>query len=182
MNFELQPTLECDLFMARPLMQEDFESLFLAASDPLVWDQHPNKNRYQREEFSNFFKGAMESGGALVVMANATNKIIGSSRFYDLNEINHSIFIGYTFFARKYWGKGYNRKLKDLMLCHAFKFVDKVLLHVGAENYRSQKSISKVGAIKTNELEVKYFGETSKMNFEYEIAKSSYLKDAADNC
>ncbi|MEO6135775.1 MAG: GNAT family N-acetyltransferase [Ginsengibacter sp.] len=182
MNFELQPTLECDLFIARPLTQEDFESLFMAASDPLVWDQHPNKNRYQRDEFSNFFKGAIESGGALVVIDKASNEIIGSSRFYDLNETDHSVFIGYTFFSRKYWGKEYNRKLKSLMLRHAFKFVEKVLLHVGAENYRSQKSITKVGAIKTSELEVQYFGEASRMNFEYEIAKASFLKDAADHC
>lgn len=176
MPFDLQPILENELLIARPLRDDDFESLFKAASDPLVWDQHPNKNRYQRSEFINFFNGAMQSGGAFAVIDTETQEIIGSSRFYDLNEEEHSIFIGYTFFSRKYWGKKCNRNLKDLMLNHAFQFVEKVNFHIGAENYRSQKSISKLGAIKKKELEVKYFGEDSKMNFEYEITRDAFLK------
>ena len=92
--FELQPILEDDLLIARPLKEEDFELLYKAASDPLVWDQHPNKNRYQRAEFLNFFKGAMQSGGAFVVVDKASNEIMGSSRFYDFDESDKSILIG----------------------------------------------------------------------------------------
>lgn len=169
MPFNLQPTLQNEILIARPLKEEDFEALFLAASDPLVWDQHPNKNRYQREEFLNFFKGAMQSGGAFAVVDKASGEVIGSSRFYDLNEEQKSILIGYTFFKRKYWGKNYNHSLKRLMIDHAFNYVDKVIFHIGATNFRSQRSIEKLGAQKTAEVEVKYYGEAPTLNFVYEI-------------
>lgn len=178
MIYDWQPTLQNDLLILKPLKEEDFEMVFKAASDPLVWDQHPNKNRYQREEFLNFFKGAMESRGAFKIVDAASGKVIGSSRFYDLNEKKSSVLIGYTFFARKYWGQGYNHALKTLMLNYAFQFVEKVIFHVGATNFRSQKSIQKTGAKKVEELEVKYFGEGSKLNFVYEIERAAYLKDS----
>ena len=169
--FELQPILEDDILLALPLKEEDFELLFMAAADPLVWDQHPNKNRYQRSEFLNFFKGAMQSGGAFAIVDKVSNEIIGSSRYYDLNASEKSIFIGYTFFAKKYWGKNYNHSLKKLMIIHAFKFVDTIYFHIGATNFRSQRSIEKLGAIKIDEQLVEYFGEEPRMNFVYEIQK-----------
>jgi RimJ/RimL family protein N-acetyltransferase len=169
MPFDLQPILQNELIIARPLKEEDFEALYLAASDPLVWDQHPNKNRYQREEFLNFFKGAMKSGGAFAVIDKASGEIIGSSRFYDPDEEQKNILIGYTFFKREYWGKNYNHSLKHLMVEHAFKYVDKVIFHIGATNFRSQKSIEKTGANKVDEMEVTYYGEAPTLNFVYEI-------------
>jgi RimJ/RimL family protein N-acetyltransferase len=169
--FELQPILEDDLLIARPLKEDDFELLYKAASDPLVWDQHPNKNRYQRTEFLNFFNGAMKSGGAFAVIDKSTNQIIGSSRFYDLDEKGKFIFIGYTFFEKKYWGKNYNHSLKKLMIEHAFQFVDKIYFHIGATNERSKRSIVKMGATKIDEQLVEYFGEKPKLNFVYEIRK-----------
>jgi len=42
----LQPVLENDLVKLAPLQESDFEALYRVASDPLVWEQHPNKNRY----------------------------------------------------------------------------------------------------------------------------------------
>src|SRR3954469_3857192 len=107
MNFELQPTISNELIKIQPLKQEDFETLYQVASDPLVWEQHPNKDRYKREVFENFFKGAIESGGAFLVYDAKTNEVIGSSRYYDFDKTKSEISIGYTFVAKKYWGKGF---------------------------------------------------------------------------
>src|SRR4051812_40419530 len=105
MNFELQPTdLKNEFVTLTPLVQSDFERLYKVASDSLIWEQHPNKNRYQREEFQNYFKGAMESGGAFLIFDTKTGEPIGSSRFYDYNENENTIEIGYTFLARDHWG------------------------------------------------------------------------------
>ncbi len=171
----LQPILENDLLIAKPLREEDFESLYSAASDPLIWAQHPNRNRYKREVFKTFFEGAMNSGGAFIVYDKKSGEVIGSSRFYDFNAEKKEIFIGYTFFVRKCWGKGINHALKRLMLNHAFQFAEKVIFHIGAENIPSQKSIAKLGAVKIGEQEVQYFGETLKLNFVYEIRKQDYF-------
>lgn len=64
--------------------------------------------------------------------------------------------------------------LKNLMIQYAFQFVDAVIFHIGANNLRSQKAIERLGAIKTGELEVEYYGEASKLNFVYEITKENY--------
>ncbi|MFD2583041.1 GNAT family N-acetyltransferase [Pedobacter vanadiisoli] len=174
MHFDLQPTPEDDLIKIVPLKETDFEAVFAVASDPLLWEQHPNKDRYQREVFQNFFKGAIESHGAFIVYEKETGEIVGSSRYYDLNEANRSVAIGYTFVGRKFWGKGHNRSLKTLMLNYAFRFVDKVILHIGATNFRSQKAAEKLGAIKTGEFEVAYYGEPVKPNFIYQIDKAKW--------
>lgn len=172
----LQPILENDLIIARPLRDEDFKSLYSAASDPLIWAQHPNKNRYKREVFKTFFEGAMKSGGAFIVYDKKSGEVIGSSRFYDFNGETKEILIGYTFFIRKYWGKEMNHALKRLMLNHAFQFAEKVIFHIGAGNIPSQKSIAKLGAVKIGEQEVQYFGEAPKLNFVYEIRKQNYFQ------
>ena len=162
MNFNIQPTLASELIKIIPLTDDDFERLYEVASDPLIWEQHPNKNRYQREVFETFFKGAMESKGAFLVTDEATGKVIGSSRYYDFDAAQNSIAVGYTFIGRDYWGNGYNKALKQLMFDYAFQFVDKIILHIGATNYRSQKAAEKLGAKKVDEIEVAYYGEPAK--------------------
>ena len=174
--FELQPTLENEFVKIEPLKESDFEVLYAVASDPLIWEQHPNKDRYKREVFEIFFKGAIESGGAFLVFDKQTGKAIGSSRYYDYSMENKSILIGYTFFARSHWGSKFNPALKNLMIQYVFQFVDAVIFHIGANNMRSQKAIERLGAVKTGELEVEYYGEASKLNFVYEIKKEDWQK------
>ena len=171
---DLQVPLENEHILARPLKEDDFEMLYKVAADPLIWDQHPNPNRYQKKEFQIFFKGAIESGGGYIVFDKESGEAIGSSRYYGWNPIDKSILIGYTFFSRAHWGKNNNRNLKILMLDHAFTFANKVIFHIGATNIRSQKSIEKLPAHKVGEEIVKYYGETPKLNFVYEIEKKNW--------
>jgi RimJ/RimL family protein N-acetyltransferase len=166
-----QPILQNDLVMARPLLLVDFENLYLAAADPLIWEQHPNKNRYQREVFQNYFTGAMESGGALLVSDTKTGEIIGSSRYSDYDTATNTVAIGYTFFIRSHWGTGHNYALKRLMLDHIFLYVDAVTFYIGAVNKRSQISLERFGAVKTGEVEMAYFGEAPKLDYRYSITK-----------
>jgi len=168
--------LQNDLIIATPLNENDFEDLFMAASDPLIWEQHPNKNRYQRPAFENYFKGAMESGGAFLVRDAQTNQVIGSSRYSDYLKETNTVSIGYTFFIRTHWGTGHNFALKKLMITHIFQFVDNVRFYVGAENKRSQVSIERFGAVKTGEEEMEYYGEDFKLNFIYTITKLQWEK------
>ncbi|MBP8158017.1 MAG: GNAT family N-acetyltransferase [Flavobacterium sp.] len=171
--FDWQPnTLKNELIELIPLEETDFEALYAVASDPLVWEQHPNKLRYQREVFQNYFEGAMLSKGAFLIRDTKTNEVVGCSRFYDYDEKENSILIGYTFIGRKFWGNGYNKALKKIMLDYAFEHVNKVYFHIGSFNLRSQKAIEKIGAVKVDEFEVEYYGEESKLNFVYLITKN----------
>ena len=148
MSFELQPNLRGELLELRPLRAEDFADLYGVASDPLIWEQHPNKDRYKEEVFTEFFREAMESGGALVAVDSATGRVIGSSRFHGYDEERSEIEIGWTFLARSHWGGRYNGEMKQLMLRHAFRFVSSVLFVIGTGNLRSQRAVEKIGGVR----------------------------------
>jgi RimJ/RimL family protein N-acetyltransferase len=143
--FDRQPNLSNDLLILRPLREEDFEDLYAVASDPLIWEQHPVKERSQRTGFTHFFREAMESNGALVAIDVRTQTIIGSSRYHPVIETAEAIEIGWTFLARSHWGGVYNGAMKELMIDHAFRFVPHVLLYIHPDNQRSQQAARKIG-------------------------------------
>jgi len=174
MNFSIQPTLENDKALLLPLRQDDFNAVFAVASDPLVWEQHPNKDRWQKEVFTTFFEGAINSAGAFKIIDKSSGAVAGCSRFYNYQPQESSIMIGYTFYATRCWGTGLNRSVKKLMLDYVFQYVDRVLFQVGAGNRRSQIAMERLGAVKTGEEEVAYYGEPTKLNFVYEILKDGW--------
>ena len=68
MSFDLQPHLKGELIELRPLTPAEWQDLFAVASDPLIWEQHPESNRYKEDVFKIFFSDALESGGAFVII------------------------------------------------------------------------------------------------------------------
>jgi N-acetyltransferase len=171
MSFDLQPTLRGEVVELRPLRREDWNDLFAVASDPLIWEQHPESDRYKKEVFKVFFKGALESGGAFVVIDTKTQQIIGSTRFHGYDPDKSEIEIGWTFLARKHWGGRYNQEMKQLMLAHAFKFVENVVFFVGEKNIRSQKATEKIGAVKNGSATKLYGNRPPSLNVRYLIKK-----------
>jgi N-acetyltransferase len=148
MPFDFQPTLKGALVELRPLRADDADDLFAVASDPLIWEQHPDRDRYKPDIFSAFFAGALASGGAFVVLDCEDGRIIGSSRFLAYNEKTSEVEIGFTFLARSHWGGKYNAEMKHLMLQHAFRFVKRVVFLIAPQNIRSQKAIEKLGGVR----------------------------------
>jgi N-acetyltransferase len=145
MNF--QTALHGQLLLLRPIEAIDFAALHMAASDPLIWEQHPDPLRYELEAFrTKFFEPALVSGSAYVAVASDTGQLIGSSRFYELDESNREVAIGFTFLARSHWGGNTNREMKHLMLNHAFASgIERVWFHIGVNNMRSRKALEKIG-------------------------------------
>lgn len=166
-----QPTLVNELVQIVPLKESDFDELFFIASDELLWEQHPEKNRYKKEVFQDFFDAAIASESAFKIIDVKTGKTIGSTRFYDFNENEKSVAIGYTFIDRKYWATPYNRALKDLMINYAFQSIENIVFHVGDTNFRSQKAVEKLGAIRTETISNK---ETGKTNFIFTLTKNNW--------
>jgi N-acetyltransferase len=118
------------------------------ASDPFIWELHPNNDRYKEEVFKGFFREALESGGALIAIDSKDGQVIGSSRFHGYDSDKSEIEIGWTFLARSRWGGTYNREMKQLMLRHAFRFVNSVVFLVGPANVRSQRAMEKIGGVR----------------------------------
>lgn len=150
-TFDSQPALKGDLVELRPLRPSDYEDLYAVACDPLLWEQHPDNNRHEAQVFRKFFDEALESGSAMLVLDTKTQKVIGSSRFHGYDKDRSEVEIGWTFLARSHWGGTYNRELKQLMLAHAFRFVQCVVFLVGLQNFRSQRALEKVGTVRVGQ-------------------------------
>jgi RimJ/RimL family protein N-acetyltransferase len=172
MSFDLQPYLKGELIELRPLVAEDWADLFAVASDPLIWEQHPESDRYKEDVFKIFFKEALKSGGAFAVLDRTNQQIIGSTRFYSYDPEKSEIEIGWTFLARKYWGGCYNGEMKRLLLAHAFKFVETVVFFVGEHNVRSQKAMENIGATREGLVTRTYGNHPPTLNVKYVIKKS----------
>jgi RimJ/RimL family protein N-acetyltransferase len=156
--FDPDPLLTGSHLRVRPIRSDEFEALYAVASDPLVWAQHPAKNRSERAVFENWFKSALAQH-ALVVEELATGRVIGSSRYYHWDADAREVSIGYTFIARDQWGGAANAQLKELMLAHAFKWAQIVWFHVDPANMRSQKALQKIGATRSHTAPIVINGE-----------------------
>jgi RimJ/RimL family protein N-acetyltransferase len=157
-RFDLQPTLVGETISLHPLITDDFEALYAAASDPLIWEQHPEPLRYQRQVFEGFFAGALAPGGALLVTDKTSGEVIGTSRYYEWNPDLREVAIGYTFLVRSHWGGATNREMKQLMLSHAFRWAKVVWFHVGKNNWRSRRAVEKVGGKLSHEASREHNG------------------------
>lgn len=160
--------------MLRPLQAQDFDALFAAASDPLIWEQHPDPRRHEPERFRQYFTGAMASAGALAIVDKFSGEMLGSSRYYQWEPEDQSIFIGFTFLVRSRWGGTANQELKQLMLSHAFGFADTVWFHVGRDNLRSRRAMEKIGGVFSHEDKVNVTGTPIDYVF-YRIDRDSFL-------
>jgi RimJ/RimL family protein N-acetyltransferase len=155
-----QPTLRGEHVQLRPIRADDLDALHAAAADPLVWEQHSERNRHERPVFERFFAGALECGGGLVAL-DAAGQVIGSSRYYDWDPSDRSVVIGYTFLARSHWGNGTNREMKRLMLDHAFRWAKTAWFHVSPGNVRSQRALERIGARLDRQQDVSVGGTMS---------------------
>jgi N-acetyltransferase len=169
MPFDLQPVLKGELVELRPLRPEDYDALFAVNSDPLIWELHPNRERYKEDIFRGFFRESLELGGSLVVFDLNDGRIVGSSRFHGYDEEKSEVEIGWTFLARSHWGGVYNGEMKTLMLRHAFRFVNSVIFVIGPQNFRSQKAVEKIGAVRTGSRP----GPDGRERFVYQINSPS---------
>lgn len=145
--FDLQPVLKGDRVLLRPLREEDWDSLYAVASDPLIWAMHPAPDRWKEPIFRTFFVDALAGGAAFAILDPATGRIIGSTRYHGYHPERSEVEIGWTFLARSHWGGAVNGEMKRLMLDHAFRFVDSVLFFIGPENWRSRRAVEKIGGV-----------------------------------
>lgn len=172
---DFQPTLETERLVLRPLEEADREALYEIASDPMVWEQHPIHDRWQREVFDAFFDEGLASGGALVVIRKSDDATLGSTRFdaYD-PEDGGSVEIGWTYLKRPCWGKGINPEMKRAMLAHAFEHVARVRFRVGDTNYRSRNALEAIGAQRTEHYDLDRYQGRRVVHLTYAIGREDF--------
>lgn len=180
------PIMQGENLLLRPLQTDDAEALYQAASDPLIWQQHPDPTRYQREQFNNsYLAGALSCGSSLLAVDRKTQQIVGCSRYYDWHPQMQEVAIGFTFLVRSHWGGASNRELKKLMLDYAFDAVnaasvnntcvEKVWFHIGKENWRSRKGTEKIGAVFSHQAIKEINGQQHEYAY-YCITRADYVR------
>jgi len=167
----LQPTLLGEHVVLRPVVAGDWDEMFAAAADPLIWAVHPVPDRYTQPVFRAYFDGALASGAALAILDRETGRMIGSSRYHGYDAALREIEIGWTFLTRDYWGGAFNREIKTLMLDYAFGFADTVVFMVGENNVRSQRAMEKIGGVRRPELFDRAYHDVVVRHIVYEIRK-----------
>jgi RimJ/RimL family protein N-acetyltransferase len=142
--FEHLPTLRGRLVSMRPVELDDWDALWQVGCNRQVWEGLPHLELHLEEQFRNYFERGL--GAALVVATREAGRVIGWSRFSSEFVGPGEIEIGWTFLGRAYWGGEYNSEMKQLMLAHAFRFVDRVIFRIRETNLRSRRAIEKIGA------------------------------------
>ncbi len=145
-DFQFDPVLTGATIRLRPVRADEFEALYAVARDPLIWAQHPAKERSRRDVFEAWFADGLKQH-ALLVEDVATQRAIGSSRYYDWDPTAREVAIGFTFLARDHWGGKTNAQMKQLMLDHAFRWARTVWFHVDPGNLRSRRAMEKIGGV-----------------------------------
>ncbi|MFT4043173.1 MAG: GNAT family protein [Gordonia sp. (in: high G+C Gram-positive bacteria)] len=85
---------------------------------------------------------------AFAVIDNTDHRLIGSTSYYDIDAVNLSVSIGYTFYREEYQGTTVNPTAKYLLLQHAFEDCGavRVVWHTHEDNAQSRAAIAKLGA------------------------------------
>ena len=119
------------------------------ASEPLIWEQHPGNDRYKEAVLQSLLQRGVGTRWSVCDQRyeESTNYRIDPVLW--LRPGKSKIEIGWTFLARKYWGGRYNAETKQLLLNHAFQFVENVVFFVGQHNVRSQKAMEKLARSET---------------------------------
>ncbi len=174
--FDFQPSLAGNLILLRPLSADDFEALYQASSDPLIWEQLPSVERHRRDVFEQFFAESLSLRTTLAIVECDSLKLVGSSRFARHSEERNEVEIGWTFLTRRCWGKGHNAEAKQLMLEHAFSFVDSVFFVAAATNLRSRRAIEKMGAKFEQEIDWPPDAEIQDESMMYRLTKKDWVE------
>jgi RimJ/RimL family protein N-acetyltransferase len=145
-------TLEGGGIRLEPLTPQHHDDLVRAASDGTLWDLW-----YTRipdpSSASDYIKEALDGqkGGHMLPWAVrdlADDRVIGTTRFHDINPVVDRVEIGYTFYAQSRQRTNVNRTCKLLLLTHAFETVKARVVGFRADNFnfRSQAAILGLGA------------------------------------
>jgi RimJ/RimL family protein N-acetyltransferase len=104
---------------------------------------------------SKALKG-LKAGTALafVIVDLATQRIVGSTRYFDFSQRNRGVEIGSTWLSPSVWRTGVNTECKYLLLRHAFETLEMIRVQLKTHhlNVRSQNAIERIGATREGVL------------------------------
>jgi len=129
-----------------------FAELEVLAREKRIWEFYPF-DVTTSEKFLTAFETALverEKGNQFpfVIVHKQHRKIIGSTRYIDIQPRHKKLEIGWTWLHPDYWATEVNLECKLLQLTHCFETLQlsRVQLKTDENNLRSRKAIQKIGA------------------------------------
>jgi len=150
--FQSPGLLQGKIVRLEPLIRAHFDGLIAAGKDARIWEQLPLPGPYPEglhRELSNAI--LMKTSGQqfpFTVFEQSTNRIVGSTRLFELMPEHKKLEIGWTWYAPAVWHTGVNLECKLLLLTHCFEVfqTQRVQLKTRLTNARSAAAIRKIGA------------------------------------
>lgn len=145
--------LSGELIELRPLEKAHFAELDALAKEPRIWEFY-TVNGGNTESLTKSLQGGLDDRDKgtqypFVIYHKAHGKLIGSTRFIDIQPLHNKLEIGWTWLHPDYWASAVNFECKLLLLTFAFESlgVYRVQFKVDVLNMRSRKAVEKIGGI-----------------------------------
>ncbi len=151
-NFLNEYFLENERVKLVPLHYSDIEKLLpFSENQPELW-KYSLQPANGAENLKTYIEYALsgrkeESAYPFIVFDKLSNKIAGSTRFYDFQKNHNSVQLGYTWYGKEFQGTGINKQCKMLLLEFAFEtlHLDRVEFRADANNARSIAAMKSIG-------------------------------------
>ncbi len=147
-------TLENDIVKLKPLELNDSAGLLTAGRYPEIWS-YMSTTIEKRKDVDNFVEKALmakqqQTEFPFVIVDKQSGKIVGSTRFMNIDEQHQRLEIGYTWLTSAYWRTAINTNCKYLLLQYCFEqlHLQRVQIKTDHENVRSQTAIERIDATK----------------------------------
>jgi RimJ/RimL family protein N-acetyltransferase len=154
MEFNNEIILENDTVFLRPLKKEDVSLLKeFSMNEPELW-KYSLTPADGLENLKNYIDQALrekelKTSYPFIVFDKRTNKIAGSTRFYDYRKVHDTVQLGYTWYAKEFQGTGLNKNCKFLLLQYAFEKMnlERVEFRADAKNAISIAAMKSIGCV-----------------------------------
>ncbi len=160
---QFEPTedyiLENDIVLLRPLVAKDYDHLLhFAVNEPELW-KFSLVPASGIDGLKNYITTAIEAREKAVeypfiVFDKRTQQYAGSTRFYDIQVLNKSLQLGYTWYGKDFQGTGLNKNCKLLLLQFAFETLDmeRVEFRADNNNEKSKAAMKSIGCVEEGVL------------------------------
>lgn len=151
--------LENDTVLLRPLLAQDYDHLLhFAVNEPELW-KFSLVPASGIDGMKNYITTAIEAREKAVeypfiVFDKRTQQYAGSTRFYDIQVLNNSLQLGYTWYGKDFQGTGLNKNCKLLLLQFAFETLnmERVEFRADNNNEKSKAAMKSIGCVEEGVL------------------------------
>lgn len=151
-NFSKDYILENERVLLRPLQLSDFQNLVgFSVNEPGLW-QYSLQNAAGVDGLMAYLNAATKARSQqreypFVVFDKAAQHYAGCTRFYDIQLVNKTMQLGYTWYGKDFQGTGLNKNCKFLLLQFAFESAgaERVEFRADSDNVKSIAAMKSIG-------------------------------------